>query len=103
MTDESPRRMMGADSPETPNKNQLNAIKLSLAEVKMSGNNNIQPTDVLNFNGTFDFGDLDDFESAPGEGASILNKLNESKEPQEANQMEEVEEPKEAEKKVVFY
>ena len=73
--------MMGADSPETPNKNQLNAIKLSLAEVKMSGNNNIQPTDVLNFNGTFDFGDLDDFESAPGEGASILNKLNESKEP----------------------
>ena len=68
MLDESPCVLMNGDSPETPNKNQLNAIKLSLAEVKMSGNNNIKPLDMLNLNGTFDFDDaLDDFESEPGD------------------------------------
>ena len=68
MFEESPRRIMSEDSPETPSKNQLNAIKLSLAEVKMSGKNNTQPLNMLNFNGTFNFDDdLDDFESEPGD------------------------------------
>ena len=76
--EDSPGRLANSpesndDELESPKKNQLNAIKLSLAQVKIQGNNNILPLAELDEINDFQNDSFDSDNSEPKEGLQSEN------------------------------